>query len=233
METVNERRDYAIVNMIKDTANSLQPLVSEKIANHCKSLRDASYLLRKRAKAPSSLIKRVDQLNACDSLLRHCSAVWLNDLVAEVGSILDTVSEEPENFNSECDTSATAVSNTEHSRIDLSDSPSTSTDAADETPITETSNQGASSVTCEMFDIYSDRAEENDGESIDAMHSFSDHLDNNFVFVTMASLNKIAACSTRVFDILSSDLDHLFTSPQETDQPLACISECEQTDPFL
>eukprot|EP00746_Dinoflagellata_sp_MGD_P156777 gnl/MRDRNA2_/MRDRNA2_85965_c0_seq1.p1 gnl/MRDRNA2_/MRDRNA2_85965_c0~~gnl/MRDRNA2_/MRDRNA2_85965_c0_seq1.p1 ORF type:complete len:362 (-),score=29.10 gnl/MRDRNA2_/MRDRNA2_85965_c0_seq1:403-1425(-) len=71
-------------SLIRDTAVSIQDVISTKLNTHCSSPRDAIDTLRRNRGLSTRVFKRLTQLNAADSLLRHVSENWTKTLIHDV-----------------------------------------------------------------------------------------------------------------------------------------------------
>lgn len=74
----------AKVTVVRETAQALQDMVEKVLGKQCSTLKDAVYHARRCGHVDNGIIKKMEQLNAADSLLRHCSALWHSKLAADV-----------------------------------------------------------------------------------------------------------------------------------------------------
>jgi hypothetical protein len=75
---------------LAEVALQVQRLIADKLGTHCGSLRDAAFKLRKTRGVTSCLAKKLAQLNAATSLLRHSSSQWTANLMSDVEAALDS-----------------------------------------------------------------------------------------------------------------------------------------------
>ena len=83
-EAAKEALSGALVELSGDT----QRHISDGLGVHCSSLRDALFCLKKARPVSSSLGKRLCQLNATASLLRHYDEAWAKRLCSDVALAL-------------------------------------------------------------------------------------------------------------------------------------------------
>ena len=83
-EAAKEALSGALVELSRDT----QRHISDGLGVHCSSLRDALFRLKKARPVSSSLGKRLCQLNATASLLRHYDEAWAKRLCSDVALAL-------------------------------------------------------------------------------------------------------------------------------------------------
>jgi hypothetical protein len=75
---------------LAEVALQVQRLIADNLGTHCGSLRDAAFKLRKTRGVTSCLAKKLAQLNAATSLLRHSSSQWTANLMRDVEAALDS-----------------------------------------------------------------------------------------------------------------------------------------------
>jgi hypothetical protein len=97
-----------VVMMIRKSAADIQESISSSLDNHCASLKDAVYKLKKSKQVSAPLYKRLTQLNAADSLLRHVSSPWLRQLEKDVEACCENTS----TSGTSCSTDAKLLSDT-------------------------------------------------------------------------------------------------------------------------
>ena len=73
---------------MSESAVRIKRLISEESNQHCSTVRDAIYILKKQYPAKSKLLKQLDQLNAADAFFRHGSMRMLRQMEEEVSSAL-------------------------------------------------------------------------------------------------------------------------------------------------
>ena len=106
---------------INELAGSVQRRLSNDLCTHCPSLRDALFQWKRKKPVHASLVKRIVQLNAASTLLRHYSSEWrqrlladLDEALAPLGScqvpFVDAATKDEETLELACNHSDSAVS---------------------------------------------------------------------------------------------------------------------------